>query len=148
MHVVIRPAAANEGERLRAIAVAARGVWGYDIESIRRWGETLDLGPDFPQSRTILVAEVDCEVVGWAGALARGDTWWLDDLWVEPSRMRQRIGRRLFHAIAAHGRAAGFARIEWETERGAVGFYERMGARYVRAGEHKPVMGMELGARE
>ena len=146
--MVIRPAAVNEGERLRAIAVAARAVWGYDIESIRAWGETLDLVPDFPRSRSILVAEVHGEVVGWAGAMARGNTWWLDDLWVEPSWMRQRIGRRLFHAITAHGRAAGFARIAWETVPGAVGFYERMGARYVRAGEHMPVMGIELGAPE
>ena len=148
MGVLIRRAAADDGDRLRDIAVAARGVWGYKLDSVCAWAETLDLTPDALRSRAIIVAEVHGDVVGWACAFARDDVWWLDDLWVEPSWMRQKIGSQLFDVIAEYGRAAGFKRFEWETEQGAIGFYERMGAHYTREGDHNPVMGMQLNWKQ
>ena len=148
MEALIRFAAANEGDRLREIAVAARGHWGYGLDDVRAWAETLDLSPDAIRSQTIVVAEVDGEIVGWAGAFPRDAVWWLDDLWVEPSWMRKQIGAQLFGVVAEQGRIAGFERFEWETEPGAIGFYDKMGGRYQPEGDHNPIMGMQLNRQQ
>ncbi|MCA1705643.1 MAG: GNAT family N-acetyltransferase, partial [Actinobacteria bacterium] len=98
----------------------------------------------------VYVAEVAGEVVGWAAAIDKTEVCWLDDLWVVPSRMRQGVGSRLFERVAQHGRESGAARMEWEAEVNALGFYEKMGGRYLREGEPglwgrtSPAMGLDL----
>jgi GNAT superfamily N-acetyltransferase len=89
-------------------------------------------------------------VVGWAAAIGRGDVWWLDDLWIEPNWMARGIGSRVYRHAAERGRQAGAVRMEWEAERNALGFYEKMGGRYLRDSEPgvwgrvSPVMGLDL----
>ena len=89
-------------------------------------------------------------VVGWAAAIDGGDVCWLDDLWIDPEWMGRGIGRQLFQHAAERGRQGGAARMEWEAERHAIGFYEKMGGRYVRDSEPgvwgrvSAVMGLDL----
>jgi GNAT superfamily N-acetyltransferase len=135
MQVEVRRAAANEGERLREIALAAKASWGYDLQRVREWAALGDFTPAGLRQKDVYVAEADRNVVGWTGAIHRGDVWWLDDLWIEPKWMRKGIGRRLFEAAAEQGRQRGAIRMEWEAERHAIGFYEKMGGRYVRESE-------------
>src|SRR5207247_10253115 len=59
---------------------------------------------------------------------------WLDDLWVEPKWIGTRIGSRLFRHAAGRGEQLGASRMEWEAEPNAIGFYEKLGGRYVRDG--------------
>lgn len=40
----------------------------------------------------------------------------LEDLWIAPFARRQGLGERLIAHLAVEGRAAGWRRIEWETE--------------------------------
>jgi GNAT superfamily N-acetyltransferase len=76
--------------------------------------------------------------------------YWLEDLWVEPQWIGKGLGALLFRHAAARARERGCMRLEWEAEPYAVGFYERMGARYVRDSEATswgrilPVMGLDL----
>ena len=85
-----------------------------------------------------------------AAAIRQGDAWWLDDLWIEPAWMGKGIGSGLFRHAAEQGRQTGAARMEWEAEPNALGFYEKMGGRYVRDGEPSvwgrvnAVMGLDL----
>ena len=129
-------------ERLREIAAAAKGHWGYDPELVAGWAATMRL-PDEP-----IVAERDGRVVGWASVERRGDVLWLEDLWVEPGAMGRGVGRELFERAKELG--AGCARMEWEADPNAVPFYERMGAAYVRDsapsewGRVLPVLGVSL----
>jgi len=129
-------------ERLREIAAAAKGHWGYDPQLVAGWAAGMTL-PDEP-----IVAERDGRVVGWAAAERRGDVLWLEDLWVEPAAMGEGVGRELFERAKALG--VGCARMEWEADPNAVPFYERMGAAYVRDsapsewGRVLPVMGVSL----
>ncbi|MBA3718358.1 MAG: GNAT family N-acetyltransferase, partial [Actinobacteria bacterium] len=57
---------------------------------------------------------------------------------------------RLFRFVGERAAARGAAHLEWEADPNAVGFYERMGGRYLRDsppsewGRITPVMGVEL----
>jgi GNAT superfamily N-acetyltransferase len=128
--------------RLREIAAAAKGHWGYDPQLVAAWAETMTI-PTRP-----LLAERDREVVGWASVERRGDVLWLEDLWVEPSAMGRGAGRELFERARALG--AGCVRMEWEADPNAVPFYEHLGATFLRDSEPSawgrvlPVMGVSL----
>jgi GNAT superfamily N-acetyltransferase len=135
MDARIRPAAAGEGERLREIAIAAKGYWGYDLDRVREWAAIGDFSTVGLRRKGAYVAAIDGNAVGWAAAVRQGDVWWLDDLWIEPAWMGRGIGSRLFKHAAARGRRLGAVRMEWEAEPNALGFYEKMGGRYARDGE-------------
>jgi GNAT superfamily N-acetyltransferase len=70
--------------------------------------------------------------------------------WVEPAWIGQGIGARLFRHAVERARQLGAKRLEWEAEPNAVGFYERMGGRYLRDSEPSEwgrvlaVMGIDL----
>ena len=93
---------------------------------------------------------MDGGVVGWSALIATGEVCWLDDLWIEPQWIGKGVGTRLFQHAAERGRQLGAGRMEWEAERHALGFYEKMGGRYLRDSEPgvwgrvSPVFGVEL----
>jgi GNAT superfamily N-acetyltransferase len=129
-------------DRLREIAAAAKGHWGYDPRLVADWAAGMRL-PEEP-----LLAERDGRVVGWASVERRGDVLWLEDLWVEPAAMGRGVGRELFERARALG--AGCTRMEWEADPNAVPFYEHLGATRLRDSEPSewgrvlPVLGISL----
>jgi GNAT superfamily N-acetyltransferase len=147
---MIRPPHPDEGERLREIAIAAKAHWGYPLEQVRDWADQGDFSPAGLQAKQFLVAEQDGRAVGFASVVAQGDLCVLDDLWIDPSAMGMGIGSELFRTAAERAKRLGARTMEWEAEPHAVGFYERMGGRYLRDsrpsewGRILPVMGIEL----
>jgi GNAT superfamily N-acetyltransferase len=149
--LVIRPGHAREGARLKEIAIASKGFWGYDPEVVREWADRGDFSPARLGELAVFVAELDGRVVAWASLIPKGESAWLEDLWVEPERIGKGIGARLFSHAAAHAREQGATTMEWEAEPNAIGFYEKMGGRFVRDstsewGRTLSVMGVELRA--
>ncbi len=148
----VRVARPDEGEVLRQIAANAKAHWGYEPGEVQSWASTLDLSPETLRKRFVLVAELDSKPVGWAAADDKGEMWWLDDLWVEPDFMGQGLGAELFENVANKARAAGAIRMEWEAERNALGFYEKLGGRYLRDAEPSSwgpansIMGIDLAS--
>jgi GNAT superfamily N-acetyltransferase len=147
--VVIRPGEAGEGERLKEIAVASKSFWGYEPELVREWADRGDFSPERLRELTVFVAELEGDVVAWASLIPKGRAAWLEDLWVEPEWIGKGVGGRLFRHAAEHARRTGAKVMEWEAEPNALGFYEKMGARYVRDsasewGRTLAVMGVEL----
>lgn len=134
--VRIRPARLDETERLREIARAAKGHWGYDPDRVRDWASTLDYAPDAVPGRELFVADRGGRAVGVATLIAKGTTSVLDELWIDPPSMGFGIGSRLFHHAAGRARVLGAGRLVLEAEPHAVGFYEKLGAR--RIGESEP----------
>lgn len=132
--VRIRDAHACDAARLREIAVAAKGHWGYDARLVEDWAAT-ELQAQRLARKEVLVAEVDGRAVGWASLVRHGDVCLLDDLWVDPDRMGAGIGTVLFRAALARARVHGAVRVEWEAEPNALGFYGKVGGRYLRDGE-------------
>lgn len=140
----IRPARAGEEERLREVACAAKSHWGYEAERVREWAKSLEyVGKD------VWVADVG-EPVGYATLIVEGELGELDELWVEPNWIGRGIGSELFRFVAARAASFGAARLEWEADPNAVGFYERMGARKLHDsapsewGRILTVMGIDL----
>jgi GNAT superfamily N-acetyltransferase len=145
MRVSIRSARAGEEERLRALAAVSKAHWGYDVDRVHAWAQTLEYA-----GKDVHVAEAGGAAGGYAVILLEGSTAVLDELWVEPGWIGQGVGSRLFRFVAAHATDLGATRMEWEADPNAVGFYERMGGRYLRDGGPSewgrilPVMGIDL----
>jgi GNAT superfamily N-acetyltransferase len=148
----IRPGSAGEAVQLREIAIASKSYWGYDQAWVRQWAETGGFSTEALQTREIYVAEFDGTPVAWAASIPKGDLFWLEDLWVHPDWIGRGIGARLWRHAAGRAIESGAHRMEWEAEPNAVGFYEKMGGRYLRDSEASewgrslPVMGVELRA--
>jgi RimJ/RimL family protein N-acetyltransferase len=148
--VHVRPARLDEGERLREIAVAAKAHWGYDAGRVARWAAEGDFSAAGLRAKEICVAEAQGRAVGWSSIIPQGETCWLDDLWIEPRWMCKGIGSLLFRRSCARAKALGATQLEWEAEPHALGFYEKLGGRYLREGGLTPwgrvipVMGVDL----
>ena len=140
----LRRATAADETRLREIAEASKGHWGFEPERMRAWAASLDL------AREIWVVEREGRIVAWAAVLPPQDgSCELDDLWVEPASIGSGVGRILFEHTAARARELGARSLHWEAEPNAVGFYERMGAATVGSatsswGREIPVMEVAL----
>jgi GNAT superfamily N-acetyltransferase len=150
MTLQIRPARPDEGERLREIAEAAKGHWGYDPDVVRRWAADGDFSAAGLRAKEFFVAEAEGHVVAWGALIPRGDVVWLDDMWVEPEWIGKGVGSILFRHAVERASDLGAATMEWEAEPNAVGFYERVGGRHVRDSEPSewgrvlPVMAIEI----
>jgi len=148
--VRIRRAHPAEGERLRDIAIAAKAHWGYDLAKVRQWAAQGDFSDALFLAKEVYVAELAGQVTAWASLIPRGETCWLDDLWVKPKSIRTGIGTQLFRYALNRSRKLGARWMEWEAEPNAIGFYQKMGSRYRRDsassewGRILQVMGVEL----
>lgn len=165
MAVTIRALTAEEARslahELAALGTRSKGAWGYDDAFMERFGaqmgpwlEGFTAGMADDDGRLLLVAEDDGTVVGFA-ILEQTDPAkpaWLEDLWIEPHRMRGGIGGALLTAALDAARAAGRSALEFESDPNAEGFYLRMGAVRIgeqasdfQAGRMLPVMRFDLG---
>jgi GNAT superfamily N-acetyltransferase len=146
----IRAGVAEEAALLREIAIAAKSHWGYDQAWVRQWVEGGGFSDEALRGRNIYVAEIAGQTVGWAALVPKGDVCWLDDLWIDPSWIGKGVGSQLWRHVAALARAQGALRLEWEAEPNAIGFYEKMGATYLRDSDSSerdrvlPIMGVTL----
>jgi GNAT superfamily N-acetyltransferase len=149
---VIRPARADEGGRLREIAIAAKAHWGYELDRVQEWAAQGDFTAEGLRAKEFYVAEEGGRAVAFASLIPQGDVCILDDLWVEPEAMGGGVGTELFRFAAERAADLGARSLEWEAEPNAVGFYERMGGRRLRDsgpsewGRILPVMGIDLNA--
>ena len=146
---MIRRGDAGEGARLKEIAVASKGHWGYEPARVREWADRGDFSPEVLKGLALFVAEAGERVIAWASVEPRGDTAWLADLWVEPEWIGQGVGARLFRRAAEHARSVGARTMEWEAEPNALGFYDKMGGKRIRDstsewGRMLSVMGVDL----
>ena len=165
MTVTIRSLSGAEARALApdlaALGTRSKGAWGYDEGFMTRFGAQMaEWVPAFvggmrdDGGRVLLVAEDDGALVGFA-IVEQTDPAkpaWLEDLWIEPHRMRGGIGGELLRAVLDAARAAGRAALEFESDPNAEGFYLRMGARKIgeqvsdfQAGRILPVMRFDLG---
>jgi GNAT superfamily N-acetyltransferase len=148
--VVIRPARADEGARLKEIAIAAKRFWGYELDRVREWADQGDFTPERLGETIVFVADSGGRAIGWTSLIPKDEVGWLEDLWIEPDWIGKGVGSLLFRRAANHAKTLGARRLEWEAEPNAIGFYEKMGGTYVREseqtewGRYLSVMGVEL----
>lgn len=126
--VTIRPAHPSESELLTRLAHAAKAHWGYPAHWVAAWTEDLTFTPAFIRQHTVCVACSGDQVVGVYALEADKETLHLAHLWVDPSYMKQGIGRALMEHALASARQADFSTLEIWSDPHAEAFYQRMGA--------------------
>jgi GNAT superfamily N-acetyltransferase len=131
VHIVMRSARADEAEALSSLALRSKAQWGYDAAFLDACRPALTFGPEDLGAPHAVVAEVDGEVAGFytlKGTLPEGE---LDNLWVEPRRMRTGVGRRLWEHAMAAATSIGLTAVLIDADPNAEGFYLAMGAERV-----------------
>jgi GNAT superfamily N-acetyltransferase len=78
------------------------------------------------QGRT-RAAVADGAIVGFATWLSAGDAIEIEDLFVDPARMRQGVGRELVRDLIAVARGRGVRRVEVTANQHALAFYAKAG---------------------
>jgi GNAT superfamily N-acetyltransferase len=141
----IRRAEPSEEQRLREIAAAAKGHWGYEAQRVRAWAGGLELR----DRDETWVAVVGDDVVAWLALIPGPSVCMLEDLWVEPGAMGRGIGSALFRFAADRARELGANWLQWESEPNATRFYEKLGGVQVGEtlgswGRPLPVMQLDL----
>lgn len=128
--VTIRPAHPPEAPQLTAIAIEAKGHWGYPEEWMNLWKESLTITPAYVKKHHVFVAEAHV-LLGFY-ALVEGSSWELDHFWVSPRAMGRGIGQQLFrHATGVIRTLAPGCPMSIEADPNAEGFYVQMGAKRV-----------------
>jgi GNAT superfamily N-acetyltransferase len=95
--------------------------------------ELLDFADAAVREGRTRVAVDDGRVVGFASTVVRGEAVELEDLFVDPDRRREGIGRALVVDVVAVARGVGRGRVEVDANRHALAFYEQVG--FVGLGE-------------
>ncbi len=128
-----RSARPDEAALLSEIAFAAKQHWGYPPEWMALWRPDLTVTPEYIRSQPVEVAEVEGEVVGFAGLSMLEGHRYLEHLWLRPGQIGRSIGRALFQEAVRLARAAGATGLQTKSDPNAEGFYVKMGA--VRTGQ-------------
>jgi ribosomal protein S18 acetylase RimI-like enzyme len=128
--VRIRPARLGERAALEELQRRSSMHEPMYREQLAAHPEAIELPDEQIRSGAVRIAEQDGAIVGFVVLLASGaGACELDGLFVEPSRMRAGIGRRLIDDAKAIARRAGAARIDVIANPQAVAFYRRVGFR-------------------
>ncbi len=144
MSIALRPATPEDAPEIHRLIVAL-ATYEREPDAVEVAPETLaaQLASDRPPFEC-LIAEADGAVVGFALYFFNYSTWrgrpglYLEDLFVEPARRGQGIGRRLLAELAAIAVARNCARMDWmvlDWNEPAIAFYRGLGAQPV-AGWH------------
>ena len=129
----MRPTRAEEAEALSRLALRSKAQWGYDAQFLEACRPDLTFRPHEISARRAVVAEESDQIVGFYtldGAPPEGE---LGNLWIEPTHMRRRIGRRLWEHAMAAALAIGFTALLIDADPHAEGFYLAMGAKRIGA---------------
>ena len=131
-HFGIRLALPGEAALLSRLCLRSKAHWGYDAEFLERASRSLQIDPAAIDAGRVFVATgAGGEPVGVADccALPEPGTFDLLHLFIEPSALRQGVGRALFEAACAWCVAQGGRRLLIQSDPNAALFYQRLGAR-------------------
>jgi GNAT superfamily N-acetyltransferase len=132
MNVTFRPALPSEAEVLSRLAQAGKSHWGYPKPWLEAWRELLTITPEYVSAQVVCCAvDESSEVVGFYALETGSGCCRLEHLWLNPSRIGQRLGRRIFEHAVQSAREMGAAELFIDADPNAEGFYLHMGAKRV-----------------
>jgi GNAT superfamily N-acetyltransferase len=126
--VHIRRAHGSEAPVLSALALEAKGHWGYSSEDFDRWRMQISVTDTDVELNPTFVAEIDHSIVGFYCLVKQPPTWELAHLWVVPQAMRRGIGRALLAHAVSTARDGGASAIAIDADPNAEPFYLACGA--------------------
>ena len=125
--VTVRSATVDDLPVLRDVYRRASLSNAGDRALLARHPELLELDGTAVRDGRTRVAVVEGRVAGFATLAMKGDTAELEDLFVDPDRMRAGVGRALIADMVVAARAAGRAAIEVDANPHARAFYDSVG---------------------
>lgn len=137
----IRRAHPDDADRLTAIALAAKGHWGYSEELMTLWRPELVVTPQRIAEDLIYVAVLAEQIVGFYSIVPTEETacYEVAALWIEPTWIGQGVGKQLFQHAMAQAKACGATRLQLAADPHAAGFYVKMGMRKIGEWPSQPV---------
>lgn len=127
--ITIREARPREAGQLSALALRSKAYWGYPPELLALWRDELRFTPEYIESHDVFVACRAGEIVGVVAVVLDDLTADIGHLWVDPDRVGNGVGRRLFDRAIAAAKGAGARVVVIESDPNAEPFYLRMGAK-------------------
>jgi GNAT superfamily N-acetyltransferase len=126
----LRPAKAEEGGSLSALALRSKAYWGYDPAFIQACRAELTVTPAAIAAGLCVVLVEEDTPLGFyvLDRGARRDEGELSLLFVEPAVIGRGIGRTLWQHAVAKARAQGLKRLKVLSDPFALGFYRAVGA--------------------
>jgi GNAT superfamily N-acetyltransferase len=128
----IRLALPGEAALLSRLCMRSKAHWGYDAQFLERASRSLEIDPAAIDAGRVFVAiGAGGGVLGVADccALPEPGSFDLLHLFVEPSSLRQGVGRALFAAACTWCVTQGGRKLLIQSDPNAVLFYQRLGAR-------------------
>ena len=99
---------------------------------------------DIVAGRVLIAVDGNGRPLATASVLGDGETVDLDRMFVDPSAMRQGLGRVMFMSAVRLARELGARRMTILADPNAAPFYERMGARFVKQAPSDAIPGRTL----
>jgi len=124
---VIRAAAPGDMPALREVFRRSSLSNEGDRANLLAHPEVLELSDLAVREGRTRVAVADDRIVGFATWLSTGNVFEIEDLFVDPERMRQGLGRALVLDLIAIARGRGVRRVEVTANQHALAFYEETG---------------------
>ena len=128
----IRLALPGEAALLSGLCMRSKAHWGYDTQFLERAARSLQIDPAAIDAGRVFVAiGAGGGVLGVADCCALPEPGAFDllHLFIEPSSLRQGVGRALFEVACAWCVAQGGRRLIIQSDPNAALFYHRLGAR-------------------
>lgn len=124
----LRPATDGDCAGLSALALASKGLWGYDAAFLEACRAELTWTAGRLDDETVVVAEDGDEIVGFVAIATGGDRASLEGLFVDPTAVGAGIGRALWDEAVALAESAGARELVIEADPHAADWYRRRGA--------------------
>lgn len=129
----LRPARTDELDALSALCLRSKAHWGYDDAFMAACVQELTLTSLDLETDQVIVLEDADGIAGVAQVGLDEGAYYLDKLFIDPSRMGLGYGKRLYLWALDVARKLGARELIIEADPDAAPFYERQGAQ--RAGE-------------
>lgn len=127
MDIEIYKAEPEDCERLKEIALASKGYWGYSEVLISQWTQTFIITPESIDRDKVYLARINSLIIGWYRLLVHSTAAVLEDLWVLPDYIGKGVGRKLFEHAVMQAKLSGLPYLELEADPNAEPFYTKMG---------------------
>ena len=125
--LTVRTAGAADLDALRAVFRRASLSNAGDREVLLAHPDVLVWPDTIAEGRTRVAIEDDGAVAGFASTVVVDGVLELEDLFVDPDRMRRGVARRLVDDVLATARSQGFSQLEVEANPHAMAFYTAVG---------------------
>ncbi|MHC5249236.1 GNAT family N-acetyltransferase [Enterococcus sp. LJL90] len=130
-----RPATQQDAEKLTELTFAAKSYWQYPQEYLELWRKDLTITPEYLEKSTTVVAENQKQLLGYFSIVFEEEypagKFFLDNLFVNPTVIRQGIGAKLLQTAFEWCKAENVGELYVVSDPHAQEFYQTYGFEYL-----------------